>query len=207
MEKMNGEHPLQWVLGLSYSRHPTGFAGRQHHPVESAEKRQPWGCHHNRWGSGPSILPRSQQGDLEQVTRRPDPPTWLGLVYLIPPARVPRASPGHQDARDVRSKGLAHLPAAHIGDAVEGQAHEGGVSTGQVILDGIVDQADQLAVGVHQHRNEEISLGSERRENRQLVTTKADVGPEVPGGPEQRHSRPQAVLQGVVPWRTRLSVF
>lgn len=76
------------------------------------------------------------------------------------PTWVPSASPSHQDAWDVSSKGLAHLTAAHVGDAVQGQAHEGGVPTGQVILDGIVDEPDELTVGVHQHRDEEVALGS-----------------------------------------------
>ena len=60
-------------------------------------------------------------------------------------------SPGHEDARDLPGEGLGHLPAANVGDAVQSQAHEGGVAAGQVVLDGVVDQSDQLAVAVHQH--------------------------------------------------------
>lgn len=80
---------------------------------------------------------------------------------LHPPPQVSSDSPSHQDARDVSSEGLAHLTAAHIGDAVQGQTHEGGVATGQVILDGIVDEPDQLRIRVHQHRDEQVTLGGE----------------------------------------------
>jgi len=72
---------------------------------------------------------------------------------MLPGPRHPSPdnSPGHQDARDLRGEGLCHLPAAHVGDAVQRQTHEGGVAAGQVVLDGVVDEADQLAVAVHQH--------------------------------------------------------
>lgn len=59
--------------------------------------------------------------------------------------------PRHQDPGNFRGEGLRHLSAAHIGDAVQGQVHEGGVPAGEVVLDGVVDQSDQVAVGVHQH--------------------------------------------------------
>ena len=68
--------------------------------------------------------------------------------------------PSYKDFWNLPSEGLGHLSAAHVGDAVQGQAHEGGVPTGQVILDGIVDEPDELTVGVHQHRDEEVALGS-----------------------------------------------
>ena len=45
---------------------------------------------------------------------------------------------------------------------MQGQAHEGGVAAGQVILDGVVDEPDQLGVGVHQHRDEQVTLGGEK---------------------------------------------
>lgn len=60
-------------------------------------------------------------------------------------------TPCHQDARNFRSKSLSHFPAAHISNAVQGQVHEGRIAAGQVILNGVVDQTDQVAVGVHQH--------------------------------------------------------
>lgn len=41
---------------------------------------------------------------------------------------------------------------------MESQAHEGGVPAGQVVLDGVVDQTDQLAVTVHQNRDEQVAL-------------------------------------------------
>lgn len=66
--------------------------------------------------------------------------------------------PCHQDAGNLRSKGLGHFSAAHISDAVQGQVHEGGVAAAQVVLDAVVDEADQVAVGVHQHGDEQVTL-------------------------------------------------
>lgn len=54
--------------------------------------------------------------------------------------------PCHQDAGDLRRKSLGHFSAAHIGNAVQGQVHEGRVAAGEVILDAVVDQTDQVAV-------------------------------------------------------------
>lgn len=59
-------------------------------------------------------------------------------------------SPCHQDAWDLSSEGLGHLAATNVGNAVESQTHEGGVPAGQVILNGVVYQPDQLTVAVHQ---------------------------------------------------------
>lgn len=67
-------------------------------------------------------------------------------------------SPSNQDSRDLTGKGLSHLTASHICNTVKCQAHEGGVAAGQVILDGVVDQTDQLAVAVYQYRNEQVAL-------------------------------------------------
>lgn len=72
-------------------------------------------------------------------------------------------SPSHKDARNLSGEGLGHLSAAHVGDAVQSQTHEGGVSAGQVVLDGIVNQPDQFTVTVHQHRDEQISLKHRKR--------------------------------------------
>lgn len=69
---------------------------------------------------------------------------------MLKPAEM-MFSPCHQNARDLAGKGLSHLSAAHVGDAVQRQAHEGGVAAGQVVLDGVIDQTDQLAVAVDQH--------------------------------------------------------
>lgn len=60
-------------------------------------------------------------------------------------------SPGDQDPRDLAGEGLGHLAASHICNAVKGQTHEGGVAAGQVILDGVVDQTNQLTVAVYQY--------------------------------------------------------
>lgn len=38
------------------------------------------------------------------------------------------------------------------------QVHEGGVPAAQVILYGVVDEADQIAVAVHQHRDKQVAL-------------------------------------------------
>lgn len=66
--------------------------------------------------------------------------------------------PSHKNFGNFSSKCFGHLPAAHVGNAVQSKAHEGGVAAGQVVLDGIVYQADELAVGVHQHGDEQIAL-------------------------------------------------
>lgn len=47
---------------------------------------------------------------------------------------------------------------------MQGQTHEGGVPAGQVILDGVVDQPNQLTVAVHQNRDEQIALRGWTRE-------------------------------------------
>lgn len=59
--------------------------------------------------------------------------------------------PSNQDARDLTGKGFGHLTASHVGDTVKRQAHEGGITAGQVIFDGVVDQTDQFTVAVYQH--------------------------------------------------------
>lgn len=41
---------------------------------------------------------------------------------------------------------------------MQGQLHEHWVPAGQVILDGVVDESDEVAVGVHQHRDEQVAL-------------------------------------------------
>lgn len=66
--------------------------------------------------------------------------------------------PSHKNFGNFSSKCFGHLPAAHVGNAVQSKAHEGGVPAGQVVLDGVVYQANELAVGVHQHRDEQIAL-------------------------------------------------
>lgn len=80
----------------------------------------------------------------------------MNRAALLAPG--PSCSPSHKDARNLSSEGLGHLSAAHVGDAVQSQTHEGGVSAGQVVLDGIVNQSDQFTVTVYQHRDEQISL-------------------------------------------------
>lgn len=54
--------------------------------------------------------------------------------------------PCHQDSWDFRSEGLGHFPAAYVGNAVQSQVHEGGVAAGEVILNAVVDEADQVTV-------------------------------------------------------------
>lgn len=67
-------------------------------------------------------------------------------------------TPCHQDPGNFWSESLSHFSAAHISNAVQGQVHEGRIAAGQVILDGIVDQTDQVAVRVHQHWDEQVTL-------------------------------------------------
>lgn len=66
--------------------------------------------------------------------------------------------PCHQDSGNLRSKSLGHLSAAHVSDAVQGQVHEGRVAAAEVILNGVVDQTNQVAVGVHQNWDEQVTL-------------------------------------------------
>lgn len=101
-------------------------------------------------------------------------PECLIFVFLFASSTLeaPWHSPSHKDAWDLSSEGLGHLSASHVGDTVQGQTHEGGVSAGQVILDGIVNQADQFAVAVHQYGDEQIPLeyrqrGRERKGKKQ----------------------------------------
>lgn len=70
-------------------------------------------------------------------------------------------TPCHQDAGDFQSESLSHFSAAHVGDAVQGQVHEGRVAAAQVILDAVVDETDEVAVRVHQHRDEQVTLKGE----------------------------------------------
>lgn len=70
-------------------------------------------------------------------------PTNL-LILFIPFSREREIhtklyKPCDQDAGNFRSKCLSHLPAAHVGNAVQGQVHKGRVTAGKVILDGIID--------------------------------------------------------------------
>lgn len=66
--------------------------------------------------------------------------------------------PSYKNFGNFSSKCFCHLPAAHVGNAVQSKAHEGGVPAGQVVLDGVVYQANELAVRVHQHGDEQIAL-------------------------------------------------
>ena len=81
---------------------------------------------------------------------------------------VPRYIPCHEDLGDLSSEGLCHLTATHIGNAVQSQAHKCGVAAGQVILDGIVNQADQFTVRVHQYRDEKVALYSQKAGTKSL---------------------------------------
>lgn len=67
-------------------------------------------------------------------------------------------APCHQDDGNLGGKGLGHFSAAHVSDAVQGQVHEGRVAAWEVILNAVVDQPNQVAVGVHQHRDEQVAL-------------------------------------------------
>lgn len=54
--------------------------------------------------------------------------------------------PCNQDSGDFGSESLGHLSAADVGDAVQGQVHEGRVAAAEVVLDGIIDEANQVTV-------------------------------------------------------------
>lgn len=79
---------------------------------------------------------------------------FIGVVF----ERGMSYLPSHKNFGNFSSKRFRHLPAAHVGNAVQSKAHEGGVPAGQVILDGVVYQANELAVRVHQHGDEQIAL-------------------------------------------------
>ena len=69
--------------------------------------------------------------------------------------------PCHQDSGNFRSKSLCHFSAAHISNAVQSQVHKGWIAAGQVVLNAIVDQTDQVAVRVHQHWDKQVPLKGE----------------------------------------------
>lgn len=66
--------------------------------------------------------------------------------------------PCHQDAGNIRSKSLSHFSAAHVSNTVQGQVHEGRVAAGQVILNAVIDETDQVTIRVHQHWDEQVTL-------------------------------------------------
>lgn len=66
--------------------------------------------------------------------------------------------PCNQDSGNIRSESLRHLSAANVGNAVQGQVHEGRVAAGEVVLDGIIDEANQVTVWVHQHWDKQVTL-------------------------------------------------
>lgn len=54
--------------------------------------------------------------------------------------------PCNQDSGNLRNERFGHLSAANVGDAVQGQVHEGGVAAAEVVLDGVIDEANQVTV-------------------------------------------------------------
>lgn len=70
---------------------------------------------------------------------------------------------GNQQLRYVIRKRFGHVTTADIGDALQRQIHVNRIARVQVVLDALDDQLDQVAVGVDQHRDEQVSLDAEKR--------------------------------------------
>ena len=51
-----------------------------------------------------------------------------------------------------------------VGDALQGQADVDGVTAAQVVLDGLDDQLHQVTVGTDQHRDEQVTLKTCKKE-------------------------------------------
>ena len=109
---------------------------------------------------------------------------WIGLDgWLSYTAVTPRASlksdannglPGHEQLWNVSTKCFGHVLGANVGDALKSKRNvhrvpENGKNNllrfilkvepaGQVVLDGLHDELDQLRVSRYQNRDEEIAL-------------------------------------------------
>ena len=65
--------------------------------------------------------------------------------------------PGHEQLGNLVAKGLRHVLGADVGDALQREADMDRVATGQVILNALIDQVDQIAVLADENRNEQIA--------------------------------------------------
>ena len=74
-------------------------------------------------------------------------------------------APGHEQLGDVVAEGVRHVLGADVGDALEREADVDRVAARQVVLDGLDDELHQLAVGRHQHRDEQVALQQTRRQH------------------------------------------
>ena len=72
--------------------------------------------------------------------------------------RKQRVSPRHQEPRNVVGKDLCHVLGPDVGDALEGEAHVHGIAGGEVVLDALVDEVDQVAVLADQNGDEQVAL-------------------------------------------------
>lgn len=161
------------------------FTGRSHHMLVVEQVHHTWRplTHHHQVRRG-LIEPQKTQGSWlfhtihgisithsyiirQQVKVRfhPSPPgfrkkseTQFYYFYFSQPLLLVLNSPSHQDSRNFPGKSLSHLPASHICNTVECQTHEGGITAGKIILDGVVDQTNQLTVAVYQNWDEQVAL-------------------------------------------------
>uniref|UniRef100_A0A182XS43 Uncharacterized protein n=1 Tax=Anopheles quadriannulatus TaxID=34691 RepID=A0A182XS43_ANOQN len=63
----------------------------------------------------------------------------------------------HEQLRDFVRERFRHILAADVGDALQRQIDVDGIARLQIVLDALDDQLDQIAVRVHQHRDEQIA--------------------------------------------------
>ena len=64
----------------------------------------------------------------------------------------------NEQFRDFRSERFCHLERADVSYAVEGQVHMDRLGRGDVILDVLNDQLDQVGMRVHQNRDKQVTL-------------------------------------------------
>ena len=67
-------------------------------------------------------------------------------------------SPRHQKFGDLHSKSFSHVFTTDVGDALEGEGDVHWVPRGEVILDALHDQLNQLRVARDENRDEQVAL-------------------------------------------------
>lgn len=68
------------------------------------------------------------------------------ILLLVLSFHMLMYKPCNQDSGNFRSESLRHLSAANVGNAVQGQVHEGRVAAAEVVLDAVIDEANQVTV-------------------------------------------------------------
>ena len=83
-----------------------------------------------------------------------------GRVRDLPTKHSHLDSPRHQQLGDFHSESFRHVLTADVGNALESQGDMHWVPAGQVILDGLNNELDELGVARDQDRDEEVTLQS-----------------------------------------------